>query len=359
MAIEIRSTLPDDFKTRLVIFGAGGLGRRIAHGLSTVGIVPLAFCDNNRELWGKRVEGIQTMSPQAAAESFPDAVFMVSIWHPSPTEGLEKRVASLTALGCQRVVTFIPLLWMYPEIFLPNLFWETPSYFQEHTPLIAAARAQLDEAGKEVFDRQLAFRLSGNPSSLGDPIPGPQYFPNNLISISDDEAFVDCGAFNGDSIRDFIAVSGGRYRQVVALEPDLRNFRDLMGSVSDNRIQVHPYAVGARHEVLFLSSSGASSSVSEQGDTQVECVALDELLADQRPTFIKMDIEGSELDALCGAEAVIRRCSPKLAICVYHRPDHLWRIPLMLKQLLPDSTLTMRSHMLDGFDTVCYCIPKA
>jgi hypothetical protein len=106
-----------------------------------------------------------------------------------------------------------------------------------------------------------------------------------------------------------------------------------------------------------MSSSGASSTVSVTGDKEVQCVTLDELLAEERPTFIKMDIEGGEIEAIHGAARTIRRSRPKLAVCVYHSPDHLWQIPLLLKQMLPDFRLTLRSHMLDGFDTVCYCLP--
>jgi FkbM family methyltransferase len=358
MAVHPLTILPDDFKTRLVIFGAGGLGRRIARGLRGVGVVAQAFCDNNRALWGTEIEGIQTVSPAAALERFPDAIFIVAIWHPSPTEGIRRRVVDLQSLGCRNVVSFIPLLWMYPEIFLPNLFWETPAYFNNQMTLINTARELLDDSGKEEFDRQLAFRLSGDLQCLGEPAPGLQYFPDGLIALSNTETFVDCGAFNGDTIRDFIIASGGCFRRVIALEPDLRNCQELMTSVADTRIRIEPYAVGAKREVLRMSSSGASSAVCDEGDTEVLCVPLDELLGDEIPTYIKMDIEGSELKALRGAAETIRRCSPKLAVCVYHHPDHLWQVPLLLKELLPDSTLTLRSHMLDGFDTVCYCIPN-
>ncbi len=353
------SVLPADFENRLVIFGAGGLGRRIARGLSATGVTPLAFCDNNPELWGTRAGTVDTMSPKAALQLFPDAVFVVAVWHPSKTEGLRTHVAALQEMGCRSVVSFIPLLWMYPKVFLPNLFWEMPDVLTQRMPQINAAREQFDDAGKEEFDRQLAFRLSGDFQSLSDPDPGLQYFPENVISLSDNETFVDCGAYDGETVRDFIAVSGGRFRRIIALEPDARNLRLLANSIDDARVRIDPYAVGAKREVLRMSSSGASSSVGVSGDTQVQCVALDELLAAESPTFIKMDIEGSEVDALHGAAATIRRCRPKLAVCVYHRPEHFWEIPLLLKQLLPDSTLTLRSHMLDGFDTVCYCIPTA
>jgi hypothetical protein len=70
-----------------------------------------------------------------------------------------------------------------------------------------------------------------------------------------------------------------------------------------------------------------------------------------------MDIEGAELQALEGAHGVIWRDRPVLAICGYHKPDHLWRVLLSLKALAPDSALFLRSHCADGLDAVCYAVP--
>lgn len=70
-----------------------------------------------------------------------------------------------------------------------------------------------------------------------------------------------------------------------------------------------------------------------------------------------MDIEGAELEALEGASGVIRRDRPVLAVCGYHKPDHLWRVLASLKNLAPDSALFIRSHCADGLDTVCYAVP--
>jgi FkbM family methyltransferase len=352
-------TLPEDFAERLVIFGAGGLGKRIARNVGVLGHRPLAFCDNNRTLWNTEIEGVQVLSPASAASAFPKAVFMVAIWHPSQVEGLRHRIAELTKQGCENVTCFIPLFWSFPEMFLPNMFWEVPSRLIEQSSHINAARDVLDKAGQEEFDRQLQFRLTGDVMCLREPEPGLQYFPEGLFRLSPEETFVDCGAYDGDTVRDFMQVSSGHFRRVIAFEADAQNFHKLEHSSQDTRVSVLPYAVGAKSGVLRLSSSGASSSISESGDHEVHCTALDDALADEQPTFIKMDIEGSEIDALMGAAATIRRFRPKLAICIYHRPDHLWRIPLLLKNLFPDSLLTLRSHMYDGFDTVCYCLPRS
>ena len=90
----------------------------------------------------------------------------------------------------------------------------------------------------------------------------------------------------------------------------------------------------------------------------MECASLDETLACERPTYIKMDIEGAEMDALAGAAATLARHAPTLAICSYHVQDHLWRVPGRINELMPDARLLLRTHCVDGFDLVCYAIPR-
>ena len=185
----------------------------------------------------------------------------------------------------------------------------------------------------------------------------PQYFPGDLFALGDDEVFVDCGAFDGDTIAEFRRLTGDQFRSIFAFEPDAGNLARL-NSLGDSRISVQPYATWSKREVLRFASAAAASSVSETGSVEVPAIPLDDVLVDAAPTYIKMDIEGSELHALEGASVIIRRWRPKLAVCVYHAPDHLWRVPLALAQLLPDSHQTVRGYNYDGFDTVCYCIPR-
>ena len=86
---------------------------------------------------------------------------------------------------------------------------------------------------------------------------------------------------------------------------------------------------------------------------------LDSLLGDARPTFMKFDIEGAEVDALTGARQTIERQAPILAVCVYHQQDHLWRIPLLLREWRDDYALFLRPHNEEGWDLVCYAVPRA
>ena len=337
---------------RVVVFGAGKLGRRVASAVTAQ-----VFCDNNPALWGTSIDGIPVVSPAEAIRQFPDATFIVAIWHPSRTESMADRLAWLREIGAQHVSAFTALLPTYEDHLLPNFFWATSEYFTAHREEIARARALFDKAGRDEFDRQLQLRMGDHSGQMIDS--GIQYFPTNLFQLNANEVFIDCGAFDGDTIAEFLRVSNNRFTQLVAFEPDSTNFSALQAAFNDDgRIKLLPYAVSARREKLHFSTAGTGSHISPSGTSVVETITLDEALDGVKPTYIKFDIEGSELDALDGAKEIISRHRPKLAVCVYHMPNHLWRIPLRLRELLPDSLLTLRTHTADGFECVCYCIPR-
>jgi hypothetical protein len=91
---------------------------------------------------------------------------------------------------------------------------------------------------------------------------------------------------------------------------------------------------------------------------KVDCAPLDQILSAEVPTYIKLDIEGAEMDALKGAAGLIRQHKPVLAVSVYHQQDHLWRIPLYLKTLFPGYQFFLRPHNEEAWDLICYAIPE-
>ena len=70
-----------------------------------------------------------------------------------------------------------------------------------------------------------------------------------------------------------------------------------------------------------------------------------------------MDIEGAELDAIEGSQRVIEEDRPVLALCVYHTQDHLWKVPLAVKEIHEEYRFFLRPHMQECWDTVCYAVP--
>lgn len=350
---------------RIVIYGAGGLGQRLLRGLRAQGVEPLAFADRNPAAWLTSPEGLAVLSPDEAVHRFGrDAVFVVAVWNPVATGGVSAIAAHLTAMGCRRVVPFTWLFWKYDREFLPYYLWDLPGRVIEAADNVRAAYAMLlGSRSQAEFLRQLEFRLTGDFGCLKAPDGDPQYFPARLFRPREDECFVDCGAYDGDTLRAMAEWTGGRFQKAVAFEADPWSFGALQQMVERDetlrhRVRIVQQAVGREAGTLRFAASGLSSAaISEAGDIEVQCVPLDEALTGEHPTYIKMDIEGAEMDALAGASAVLRRDRPALAICAYHVQDHLWRIPLLIHEMLPESRLLLRPYCANGWELVCYAIP--
>ncbi len=334
-----------------ICFGAGNLGRRIARAVH-----PVLFCDNNPALWGTVCEGVPVESPATAVQRYPQATFVIAIWHPSRTEGMMDRVKQLRTLGAANIIPFSVLFADCADVLLPHGFWERPNYYAERDEDIRHARTLLDGEGREEFDRQMRLRVGDVSGQLINP--GVQYFPP--LPLGRNEVLIDCGAFDGDTIDQFRRATDDHFDRIVAFEPDPANFAALKSAINgDPRIRLHPYATGSRREkVRFTIGGGVSSKISSDGTCEVQIVTLDETLDGIAPTCMKFDIEGSEPHTLQGGRKTIARHRPKMAVCVYHCPDHLWSIPLLLNEILPNSRFTMRTYCADGFDCVCYCIPN-
>lgn len=345
---------------RIVIFGAGRLGRKIREGISGTDLDPVAFADNNPRLWGKVADGLPILSPKEAASQYStNATFVVAIWHPSRSPLMSELLAQLRDLGC-RAAAFPLLFWRHPGTFLPYFFWDLPSkLLQQRFDISSAFELLDDEASRQAYVAQIQLRLRADFDCLDNPTPGEQYFPG-LFSMSADECFVDCGAYIGDTTQAFLSQTDDVFRKVIAFEADpavLPTLESFVGEVG-SRAVLRKAAVGARNGVVHFAGDGIGGGcVTGTSGVEVPCVRLDDALAGEHVSFIKMDIEGGELQALEGAHRLIWRDRPVLAVCGYHTPDHLWRVPVSLKTLAPDALLFLRSHCADGLDTVCYSVP--
>jgi len=346
---------------KLVLFGAGPLGKDVLAGLRKVGVEPLAFADNNRDRWHQQVMGLPVLSATEAVELYgKTACFVVTIYQGSSVR------RQLESLGCQRVVACAPLLWKYADIFIPQCGLELPHRFREQCHNIRQCYARLgDELSKRDLREQLLWRYWLDFSALSPPLDASDtYFPRDLLSPVPDEVFVDCGSFDGDSIRSFNRHWGGEFRHAFAFEPDPANRGALATNMEamgiGDRVTVMPYAVGnINGQVSFALNSSASSHVTTQdAGATVECRRLDDIEWPLVPTYIKMDIEGAEPEALAGGSELLRRHQPVLAVCTYHRSEHLWQIPNLIRSIAPEYNLFLRRYAEECWEGVCYAIPK-
>ncbi len=352
---------------RIVLWGAGRLGRKVLAGLRSMGIEPLAFCDSNRALWGSELDGLSVMSVEdAVAAHGDDATFVITIWGPHDRETMIDRQQRLFNLGCTTVVSFAPLFWQYPEVFGSYYaFHPAHDTIEQALDIRRAFALWADDASRTEFVRQVEWRLRGDFSILADPVNHEIYFPDDLAELRSDEVFVDCGAYDGDTLRSFLTRPAARDSLIVAFEPDPATFRQLEAWVESlspdvrERVEIHRAAVGAVPGEIAFDPTGTEASSIGAGALKVQCVTLDEVLAGRTPTYIKMDIEGFEPEAITGGRDVIAATRPVLAICVYHEFDHPWRIPLLIASMADGYRYYLRPHHLQAWDLVCYAVPVA
>lgn len=185
-----------------------------------------------------------------------------------------------------------------------------------------------------------------------------QYFDLSGLPHEEKEVFVDAGCFDGLSVRGFLKWSGGKYESIMAFEPDKKCYEQCRDQLKDvDKLVLVDKGVWSSREVLSFHATGASdSAVSCDGEVQIETVQLDEVLGDRKVTFLKMDIEGAEKEALTGAGKIIKECRPKLAISIYHKPEDIWELPELILDICPDYKFYMRHYSLRDAETVLYAV---
>ena len=265
-------------------------------------------------------------------------------------------------LSGENIITFIQTLKQYPEII--NIFAEekdswanSKTYLLDRVAIKSVRKLLKDDVSIKFFDRWVRFRKDFNMNYYPYPTNSlkEQYFIENLIGKS--KRFVDCGAYIGDTLLSFY--DHNKEGKVICFEPDPTNLKILNENSKGKDALIYPMGVGSKTEILkFNANKGSSSCISEDGSVSIAATSLDETIYNFRPDYIKMDIEGYELEALKGAKNIIKDFTPDLAICIYHKPEDLWEIPLYIQSLNQDYNFFIRCHNHLCIETVLYCKGK-
>jgi FkbM family methyltransferase len=171
--------------------------------------------------------------------------------------------------------------------------------------------------------------------------------------------YVDGGAFDGDSYLELIKLCnvGDAY----LFEPDKENFSKLRDNLTGikSRYSLLPLALSHEYKILsFSSGEGEGSHIDSTGEGgKIAAAALDDVLGGVKINFLKLDVEGAEADALCGAHEIISQLKPIIALSAYHKPQDLWDLPDLISSISTDYTFYFRQHYFNSFDLVLYAIP--
>jgi FkbM family methyltransferase len=223
----------------------------------------------------------------------------------------------------------------------------------------SAYKSLADAKSKKIYSDLLKFRQTLSPVHLPDPSED-QYFPNGFWKLHNDEIFVDAGAYNGDTLAQFIDKTKGRFNKYIALEPDGRNFKDLLSSIPPkfkHRVVAIKAGVGDKSGYVGFNSTGQlTATVNKTGIDKIRILALDDLSEALGSTIIKIDVEGYEPEVIKGCKKMLSSTKPKLAVSIYHKPWHLWSLLQQIKKINPNYRFYIRHHLPEIYDTVLYAV---
>ncbi len=174
---------------------------------------------------------------------------------------------------------------------------------------------------------------------------GLKFVPPESVARLKGSLAIDAGAYQGDSVLVFSHQYD--FQRILALEPDVDNFEKLKTIKHKFRLgNVVPIAAGLSAEpgATFLSQAGSASRVEDFGLNQIRLETIDRLMKKEKYPLglIKMDIEGAEYSAVCGARESIKRFKPVLLISLYHTGQDFFKIKPCLAEIRPDYRFSIR-----------------
>lgn len=226
-----------------------------------------------------------------------------------------------------------------------------------------------DERSRQTYCEIICARTEGR-------LPDENTFCENqymalpeFVRYGDKEVFVDCGAYVGDTVEQFIERHFGIFGKIIAFESDKKNYtaatkrigrlKEEWGLESD-KITIYLYGVADRNNIgkvqSYDANKGLGSKIMESDEIDgddCQIVAVDSFIKEPF-TFLKADIESFEYKMLLGAQRSIAQFKPKLAVCIYHNAVDLYSIPLLIKKIMPEYKIACRHHSYELYDTVLY-----
>lgn len=244
---------------------------------------------------------------------------------------------------------------------------ENYEYFVDHQAELNSVYDLLsDSKSKRLFINLINYRISRDQIYLeGMTETTPQYFPSEQtlnIKANAERIFLDCGAFDGDTVRAFLNHVGRDYERIIAVEPNKKNYELMRKNLATvPNVEYHNVGIFDRRTRLHFIDDGITdySFVDECGETVIDTDSIDNLLNGRAVTFIKMDIEGAEYEALVGAKHTLKKYTPTLAVCVYHKVEDLFRLQLLIEDTCPNKyDYYLRHYSPTVIETVLFALPK-
>lgn len=340
---------------RNIIYGAGENGKRIYQQLKEYKVPVEGFYDDDTSRWNEEVcDGKYIYSYAELKDMDIDRTnyILASVF----MSEMEKRAEEL---GFKHLYGVYNLILHYCETAyeIPK-FKGNQNYLQRQN---AIKKYINDEKSLKYFDVMYETIMEGKALHSIKNVFCPEdiYCLKRLKNILKSATFVDCGAFKGDTLSQFIEQFPD-YKNIYCFEADKTNYNVLqkyVDSTEKEHIICENYALWNTETIIGMEGAGVSTRASEKSSNKIRTITIDKYFNDIKVDYIKMDIEGAELNALRGGMNVIKRDRPVLAICIYHSMNDRLEIPEMLVNSLEKYEFLIRHHGYTYCDSVLYGIP--
>ena len=331
----------------VVLYGMGDGADKVLAAFARFGIKAAGVMASDEFVRGQSFHGFTVKKCADFERELGD--FVVALCFASQLPGVMDAIRSVAA-------RHPPLVPSVP------VFGHTPfddDFIRENTADMHAAYALLaDDWSRWVYRGVLRFYYTGDVSVLDGITTDKDEAFNEILRLGGNEVYVDLGAYNGDTIDEFLHYSNGSYRKIVAFEPNAKNFAKLQAHCAQlPRTELWQLGAWSRHTTLmFNHKAGRNSAVAEQG-VETRVAAVDAILCGTAAGYVKADVEGADFEALLGMKKTLKRFRPKLNFAAYHRFEDIFRLPLLIHQLNPDYQIFLRHHpYIPAWDTNLYCI---
>lgn len=345
-------------KSEIIIYGAGFCGLVFSDMLLENGIKPSVFFDSDRNKHGMQFNSINISEPYECRNS--ECIVIVCMLNRKFYQGIRKYLNDLGYIDVRCIYEISDICELFKN---QPLIFNLPDKWREinEDKLNLVKNNFRDDLSVEIYENIIEFACGKYDSFINSFPIEEQYFAYDIYKKISDEVFIDCGAFRGDILRYFTENSSGNYEKYIAIEPDPENYRRIekMNEAADCRVNVIKCALSDKPEILRMKNYLNENSLIGKEGFEVYADTLDNICGKYniKPTFIKIDVEGFEEKLINGAIEIIKKYKPLIAAAVYHKPDDLWRLPLKIKEILPDHSFFLRSYM-NLNETVLYAVPK-
>lgn len=335
----------------VVLYGAGYCGHEAISLMEQYGIPVRSVCDDFRA--GEVLDGYQIVRLDDVSPDEKTVIFITSGFNAK----MKQRIEELGFLSYYYEIDFCRY----------DADKENTAYFKAHEAELQQAWSLLADAkSRNVLQNLVNYRISRELKFLVGLEEKNQYFPpKDEIPILWDGAdvFLDLGAYDGDSLRGFIAYADGKYKKIIAVEASRKNYEilkkniELLPRVRCVNIGVYKEKSHLRFE-LNNTNNISNSFASEDGTSVLAVDSVDHILNGEVVTTIKMDIEGAEYDAILGMEKTLEN-HPVLMVSIYHKVEDLFRLQLLIEKMCPNVyDFYIRHYSPTVIETVLYAVPK-